>query len=203
MSQRMLFCFPRLCISSTTSEDVIVPKTTLQKALYEDLYESDDEPSDGIDVNNLPPVPSKYDMQNTMQFVPPVTEGYVIKVYDGDTITIASKLPYPNSPMYRFHVRLNGIDTPEIKGKTDDEKDAARKVQKILENLILHKSVKLKKLQTEKYGRILADIHLKDLHVNQWLLDNHYAVKYDGGKKTSPPSWSKYINYGPNRLIEV
>ena len=30
---------------------------------------------------------------NTVSFVPPVTCGKVIKIYDGDTITVASRLP--------------------------------------------------------------------------------------------------------------
>jgi endonuclease YncB( thermonuclease family) len=42
----------------------------------------------------------------------------------------------------------------------------------------------LKNLKTEKYGRVLADVYLGDLHVNKWLLDNKYAVPYSGGKKT-------------------
>ena len=66
--------------------------------------------------------------EETVEFTFPITGGHVIKVYDADTITIASKLPYDNSPMYRLSVRLNGIDTPEIKGKgvTEDEKEAAK-----------------------------------------------------------------------------
>ena len=51
-------------------------------------------------------------------FVPPITRGRVIKVYDGDTITIASKLPFKGSHLYRFGVRLLGMDAPEM--KTDD-----------------------------------------------------------------------------------
>ncbi len=31
--------------------------------------------------------------EDTVEFTFPITNGYVIKVYDGDTITIASKLP--------------------------------------------------------------------------------------------------------------
>jgi endonuclease YncB( thermonuclease family) len=54
--------------------------------------------------------------EDTDEFIPPVNKGIVIKVYDGDTITIASKLPIKNSPLYRFSVRLAGIDTPEMHG---------------------------------------------------------------------------------------
>ena len=42
------------------------------------------------------------DYTTAVPFVPPVDSGYVIKVYDGDTITIASKLPYASSLLYKF-----------------------------------------------------------------------------------------------------
>ena len=121
----------------------------------------------------------------SIQFVPPITEGDVIHVYDGDTITIVSKLPYDASPLYRFQVRLAGIDTAEIKGKTEKERELAQEAKSALQKLILNKVVVLKNLKTEKYGRVLADVYLGDLHVNQWLLDNKYAVQYSGGTKTN------------------
>ena len=130
--------------------------------------------------------------QDTVEFTFPIEGGRVIKVYDGDTITIASKLPFDNSPLYRLSVRLNGIDTPEIKGKTEDEKTAAKQVKDALSVLILNKRVSLKNIQTEKYGRILADVYIGELHINQWLITEKYAVKYDGGTKKSPESWLKY-----------
>ena len=120
----------------------------------------------------------------SIQFVPPITEGEVISVYDGDTITIVSKLPYEASPLYRFLVRLAGIDCAEIKGKTEKERELAKEAKNALQKLILNKVISLKNLKTEKYGRVLADVYLGDLHVNQWLLDNNYAVQYSGGKKT-------------------
>ena len=131
--------------------------------------------------------------QDTVEFTFPIEGGRVIKVYDGDTITIAAKLPFDNSPLYRLSVRLNGIDTPEIKGKTDDEKIAAKQVKDALSILILNKRVSLKNIQTEKYGRILADVYIGELHINKWLITEKYAVKYDGGTKKSPESWLKYI----------
>lgn len=120
----------------------------------------------------------------SIQFVPPITEGEVISVYDGDTITIVSKLPYDASPLYRFLVRLAGIDCAEIKGKTEKERELAQAAKNALQKLTLNKVVSLKNLKNEKYGRVLADVYLGDLHVNKWLLDNKYAVQYSGGKKT-------------------
>ena len=127
---------------------------------------------------------------NTVAFVPPVTGGKVIKVYDGDTITIAQKLPIRNSPIYRFPVRLLGIDSPEIKGSTENEKKLAKESRDALHELIFDKNVILKDVSTEKYGRLLANVYINDIHVNKWLLDNKYAIEYDGGTKKRPIDWS-------------
>jgi micrococcal nuclease len=133
---------------------------------------------------------------DTVPFTFPITGGEVIKVYDADTITIASKLPYDASPLYRLSVRLNGIDTPEMKGKgvSDEEKEAAILARNFVSNLVLHKNVRLENIESEKYGRILADVYLGDIHLNELLIRERYAVKYDGGTKTKPESWLKYRN---------
>ena len=134
--------------------------------------------------------------EDTIPFTFPITGGHVIKVYDGDTITIASKLPYETSPLYRLSVRLNGIDTPEIKGKTQDEKQAAKNARDSLSQLILNKYVRLENIQSEKYGRILAYVFIDDININEWMVNERYALKYDGGKKTRPESWLSYKENG-------
>jgi endonuclease YncB( thermonuclease family) len=134
--------------------------------------------------------------KDTMQFVPPIEKGTVIKVYDGDTITIASKLPYPESILYRFSVRLNGIDCPEIKGNDENEKQCAQIARQELSNLIMNKIVTLKNTQTEKYGRILADVYIDDLHLNNYMLEKRLAVTYDGGTKKCPKNWMNYYIKG-------
>jgi endonuclease YncB( thermonuclease family) len=134
--------------------------------------------------------------EDTVPFTFPITGGQVIKVYDADTITIASKLPYDASPLYRLSVRLNGIDTPEIKGKgvSEEEKEAAILARDFVSNLVLHKHVRLENIESEKYGRILADVYIGDIHLNELLINERYAVRYDGGTKTKPDSWLKYKN---------
>ena len=87
--------------------------------------------------------------------------------------------------MYRFPVRLLGIDSPEMKSKNENERVAARASQEALSKLILHKRVTLKYMGTEKYGRILADVYLDDLHLNVWMLEQKLAVAYDGGTKAA------------------
>ena len=134
--------------------------------------------------------------EDTVEFTFPITGGQVIKVYDGDTITIATKLPFNDSPLYRLSVRFNGIDTPEIKGKSEDEKNDAKSARDALSGLILNKLVVLKNIQSEKYGRILAEVYMDELCLNEWMIQQRYAVKYDGGTKKSPSSWITYRTNG-------
>ena len=135
-------------------------------------------------------------MEDTVEFTFPIKGGRVIKCYDADTITIASKLPYNESPLYRLSVRLNGIDAPEIKGKSEEEKEVAKQARDFVSNLVLNKYVRLENVESEKYGRILADVYIGDVHVNELLVKEKYAVKYDGGTKRTPASWLKYRNTG-------
>ena len=134
--------------------------------------------------------------EDTVEFTFPITGGNVIKVYDADTITIATRLPFKDSPLYRLSVRLNGIDAPEIKGKdiSNEEKEAAIIAREVVSKMILHKDVVLKNIQTEKYGRVLADVYIDNINLNEYLITHKYAVKYDGGTKVKPLSWLKYMN---------
>jgi endonuclease YncB( thermonuclease family) len=148
---------------------------------------SDIEVKDQIDEKNDYLQDVEY--KDTVGFVPPIMVGKVIKVYDGDTITIASKLPNTETPIYRFSVRLSGIDSAEIHGKTQNEKKHAIVARDKLHELIFGKMVHLKNISTEKYGRMLADVYLDNLHINQWMLDQHLAIPYDGGAKHRPKEW--------------
>ena len=132
----------------------------------------------------------KITYDNTIPFIPPITSGKVVKVYDGDTFTLAAKLPNTDGPVYRFTVRLNGIDTPEIKGKTATEKELAKRARDALSSLIMNKIVILKNVETEKYGRLLAEVYVDDININNYMIDNKYAVKYDGGTKERPEEWN-------------
>ena len=132
-------------------------------------------------------------------FVPPIVSGKVIKVYDGDTITILSKVPgLKNSQEYKFQIRLNRIDTPELRTKNMEEKEVAQEAQVALSNIILDKIVQLTVLKLDKYGRLLCEVYYNGLCMNDWMLTKHFAVEYDGGTKKSPESWRAYVSTGTN-----
>jgi endonuclease YncB( thermonuclease family) len=127
--------------------------------------------------------------KETNIFIPQIRFAKVIKVYDGDTITVASKLPFNESPIYRFSVRLRSIDSPEIRGESEKECKLAIKSRDALHNLIFGQVIELKNNGKEKYGRLLADVYYNDIHINKWMIDKGYAVKYDGGKKIRGIEW--------------
>jgi len=49
--------------------------------------------------------------------------------------------------------------------------------------MILNKIVYLELEGEDKYGRILANIFINNINLNQYLIENKYAYKYEGGKK--------------------
>ncbi len=179
MFKRLIACF--VTTHKTTAEMISETNAKQKETAMEEKEEEEE---------------MNIDYKDTIPFVPPIQHGIVIKVYDGDTITIAAKLPYPESPLYRFSVRLNGIDCPEIKGKDSVEKECAQIAKAEVTKLTLNKTVTLKNVGTEKYGRILADVYVGDLHLNEHLIEKRLAVKYDGGTKISPRNWMNYYCKG-------
>ena len=109
----------------------------------------------------------------------------VISVYDGDTfrVDIDSLPPIVGK---NIPIRLNGVDTPEIRGKCKYEKDLAVKARDFVRNKLANaKEIKLTKLQRGKYFRVVADVMIDGVSLEQELLDNELAYKYTGGKKSS------------------
>jgi micrococcal nuclease len=114
---------------------------------------------------------------------------------DGDTITIATRLmQFSGDTIFKFPVRLSGIDTPELRTKNDDERKAALIVRDALADLILQKDVTLSHVTYDKYGRLLADVRFGEIHLSHWLIENRFAVEYFGKTKMSPQSWTAFMS---------
>lgn len=129
-----------------------------------------------------------YECKSLPIYYPPISVAKVIKVYDGDTVTIASKI---GEVVYKFQVRLNGIDTAELRGTTGNTQRMAQLAKEKLHNIIFNEPIELKNICYEKYGRILCDIYYHDLHINQWMLDHHLAIPYDGKTKENVKVWEQ------------
>lgn len=132
--------------------------------------------------------------ENTRPFLPEIRTGKVIRIYDGDTITIATRISIDGNEIpqiFRFNVRLLGIDTPELKTKNQTEKLLAVKARDALNKYAINKSVTLQNTSYDKYGRILADVIMEDgTNISEWMIDNSHAVEYDGGTKHRPAEWT-------------
>lgn len=109
----------------------------------------------------------------------------VTGVIDGDTLR-AEMLGVP-SPLNRVSIRISGIDTPEMKGQCDSEKEKARAAKSFLSRkLSSARAVTFGTLDWDKYGgRILADVYFDGQDVGQMMIDEGYATPYLGGKKSS------------------
>ena len=109
----------------------------------------------------------------------------VTRVVDGDTIDVILDLGF--SVLHKCRVRLYGIDTPESRTRNKDEKVRGKLAAKFLVDSINNgKQVILRsKLKDSKgkYGRVLGEVIVDDININQLMVKRYLAVKYYGQSK--------------------
>ena len=104
--------------------------------------------------------------------------------YDGDTITF--NLPGLHSIIgEKISIRVNGIDTPEIKGQCEKENYDAKQAKEMVANILKDaEQIVLKNMKRGKYFRIAADVIVDGENLADMLIDAGMAIKYDGGEKS-------------------
>jgi len=117
-------------------------------------------------------------------------EYFVIdRVYDGDTFFVTFTHWHPVVGK-NLGVRINGIDTPEIRTKSTKEKELAKEAKAfVIDMLSEAKQVKLLNVKRGKYFRLVADVVADNKYVADELIKEGLAIPYDGGTKTK--DWSK------------
>ena len=104
--------------------------------------------------------------------------------YDGDTI----KFDLPGlHPIIgnKINIRVNGIDTPEIRGKCEQEKYSAEQAREMVADILKDaEKIDLKNMERGKYFRIAADVFADGESLAEILIESGMAVRYEGGKKT-------------------
>ena len=112
----------------------------------------------------------------------------VLKVLDGDTVEIDLDLGF-NIILANQKVRLNGIDTPESRTTNTEEKPRGLlSKKKLTEKLPVGSWQTIQTMKADsnddKFGRILGVFLMEDgKSLNQWMVDNNYAVAYAGENK--------------------
>ena len=118
-----------------------------------------------------------------------VTVDEVTSIYDGDTFRVNIK-DYPSIAWSRIPIRINGIDTPEMRGKCPKEKTLAREAKQFtVKKLRNAKVIELRNMQRGKYFRIVADVYADNQSLADELIKNNLAVRYNGGTKVK--DWCK------------
>tara|TARA_R100000234_G_scaffold18244_1_gene10153 strand:+ start:263 stop:685 length:423 start_codon:yes stop_codon:yes gene_type:complete len=109
----------------------------------------------------------------------------VERVVDGDTVDVTLDLGF--DILYKSRVRLYGIDTPESRTRNLDEKARGKLAKSFLEDAINNgkKVVIQTKLKDSrgKFGRVLGDIVVDGININQSMVDNFHAAAYFGQSK--------------------
>lgn len=131
--------------------------------------------------------------------------GRLVDIIDGDSLVVI--LPILDG-FYKYHVRINGIDTCEIKSKMEENKRLALMARTEILNLVtkqdfgydtdrkmiqekLNQDVYIIYLECgdfDKYGRLLADVYVnnsKEMCFADHLVDIGLAYRYTGDTKLS------------------
>jgi len=111
----------------------------------------------------------------------------VVDVYDGDTFKI--DLPSMH-PLFGddLSIRLFGVDTPEMRGTTDEIKELAMQAQQVTEKALKGASkIELRNPQRGKYFRVISEVWIDGESLAEMLKKKGLAKDYDG--EGARPEW--------------
>ena len=93
-------------------------------------------------------------------------QGEIVKVYDGDTITLVEN-------QEKVKIRLYGLDAPEL------NQSFGKEAREYLLNLCpLHSQAKVKIINKDKYKRVVGIVYCNAINVNEKLVENGFAWAY-------------------------
>ena len=115
----------------------------------------------------------------------------LVRVVDGDTIDALIDVGF--DIWFKKRIRYMGLDTWECRTRNLEEKALGLKAKARNKELLEEVSDKsgyflIKSHGVGKYGRVLAEIYIKDkkgnsINVNKKMINEGHAYIYDGGKK--------------------
>ena len=80
-------------------------------------------------------------------------------------------------------IRLDGIDTPELRSSNKKEKQKGIEARDFLKQIIDNRIITLHCGKFDKYGRLLGTIYYNNVNINDKMISTKHAVAYDGGTK--------------------
>ena len=106
----------------------------------------------------------------------------LLSVYDGDTVKVEASM-WPGLT-WRGSVRVEGVDTPELRGKCEGEQRKAVAAKDFVKERV-GRRITLMNVKKGKYaGRVVARIRLADgSDLTDLLIRARHGRPYDGGRR--------------------
>ncbi len=105
----------------------------------------------------------------------PYPEVQIARCYDGDTCTSTTG----------EKIRLACIDTPELQGRNADP-IPAKAARDYLRGYLKGKTITIRRIDTDRYGRTVAELFADDVNVQQQLVATGHAEIYRRYAKQCP-----------------
>jgi endonuclease YncB( thermonuclease family) len=133
----------------------------------------------------------------------------LVDILDGDSVRVVIQL---FGDFYQFNIRINGIDTCEIKSKSAENKDRAlrargRICELVTEIMLIDRKaiknhlsanvyiVQIECFNFDKYGRLLANVMTcGNKNIGQTLIDEKLAYVYNGKTKLTETEQNNLLN---------
>lgn len=110
-----------------------------------------------------------------------------LRVYDGDTVKVDVLELGFNIIITKQSIRMEGIDTPELRGSAPYEKALAYQSRDLLKSILEEAEViSFTSRKRGKFGRLIGRIYADGKDVNQMMIDSGLARPYDGTGKREP-----------------
>lgn len=101
----------------------------------------------------------------------------VVRVIDGDTLSVAM-IVFPGITVHK-HLRLRGVDTPEIRGECEREKRKAAEAAAFVERWAAENpSVRVTVQTMDSFGRAVGSISADGEDLGELLLSEGHARPY-------------------------
>jgi endonuclease YncB( thermonuclease family) len=116
-----------------------------------------------------------------------ITPEQVVEVYDGDTFKIDLQGVHPLFGD-KLPIRVKGIDTPEMRGTSEEVKALAIQARELTENTLKSaQKIELRNPERGKYFRVVAEVWVDGKALAGMLKEKGLAKDYDG--EGQRPSW--------------
>ncbi len=123
--------------------------------------------------------------QGTAHYLPGPLSAEVIRVIDGDSIEVRVRIWLDQE--IKTIVRLDGLDTAELKSRCAQERDMAGAAKARLNQLVSGQKLELYDIQRDKYGgRVIAKLRTPvEADIAKTLISENLARPYAGKKRGS------------------